>query len=81
VAAYKTLNAIAQNIAELLIVDVLIPTYNESNEIICTTITAATQMENSQDRLRVHICDDGGTLYKNAVSPIQWQRPGCAIIS
>jgi cellulose synthase (UDP-forming) len=55
-----------KNIAELPIVDVLIPTYNESNEIIRTTITAATQMEYPRDRLRVHICDDEGTLYKRS---------------
>lgn len=56
------------NIAELPIVDVLVPTYNESTEIIRTTITAATQMEYPQDRLRVHICDDGGTLHKRSQS-------------
>ncbi len=55
-----------KNITDLPIVDVLIPTYNESNEIIRTTVTAATQMEYPKGRLRIHICDDGGTLYKRS---------------
>lgn len=57
-----------ENITDLPIVDVLIPTYNESDEIIRTTVTAATQMEYPQNRLRIHICDDGGTLYKRSQS-------------
>ncbi|MCX7183806.1 MAG: UDP-forming cellulose synthase catalytic subunit [Nitrosospira sp.] len=51
---------------DLPTVDVLIPTYNESDDIIRITVIAATQMEYPKDRLRIHICDDGGTLSKRA---------------
>ena len=57
-----------KNSSDLPIVDVLIPTYNESSKIIRTTVTAATQMEYPQDRLRVYICDDGSTLSKRSQS-------------
>ena len=49
---------------DLPVVDVFIATYNESDDIIRITAIAATQMEYPQDRLRIHICDDGGTLNK-----------------
>ena len=51
---------------DLPTVDVLIPTYNESDDIIRITVTAAMQMEYPKDRLRIHICDDGGTLNKRS---------------
>ncbi|TSA48768.1 MAG: cellulose synthase catalytic subunit (UDP-forming) [Nitrosomonadales bacterium] len=51
---------------DLPVVDVFIPTYNESDDIIRITVIAATQMEYPKDRLRIHICDDGGTLSKRA---------------
>jgi cellulose synthase (UDP-forming) len=45
-------------------VDVLVPTYNESDEIIRVTVIAALQIDYPRDKLRVHICDDGGTFAK-----------------
>ena len=53
---------------DLPTVDVFIPTYNESDDIIRITVIAATQMEYPKDRLRIHICDDGGTLNKRGQS-------------
>lgn len=49
---------------DLPTVDVFIPTYNEPDDIIRITVIAATQMEYPKDKLRIHICDDGGTLNK-----------------
>jgi len=63
--------------SDLPTVDVLIPTYNESDDIIRITVIAATQMEYPKDRLRIHICDDGGTLNKRSQpSSMQeaWER-------
>lgn len=45
-------------------VDVLIPTYNEPDDIIRTTVTAAMQLDYPREKLRVHILDDGSTLSK-----------------
>jgi len=45
-------------------VDVFIPTYNESPEIVRVTAIAATQLEYPRDKLRIYLCDDGGTLNK-----------------
>lgn len=43
-------------------VDVFIPTYTESTDIVKITTVAATQMNYPKDKLRVHILDDGGTI-------------------
>lgn len=45
-------------------VDVFIPTYNEPEDIIRITVTAATQLDYPKEKLRVFILDDGGTLAK-----------------
>ncbi|MFZ5806763.1 MAG: UDP-forming cellulose synthase catalytic subunit [Verrucomicrobiota bacterium] len=42
-------------------VDVLIPSYNESQEIIETTLIAAAQIDYPREKLQVYLCDDGGT--------------------
>lgn len=58
-------------------VDVLIPTYNESDDIIRTTAIAATQIGYPRDKLRIYICDDGGTCNKrNHPETMQeaWER-------
>ncbi len=47
-------------------VDVFIPTYNESDEIIRVTAIAATQINYPKDKLRIWILDDGGTAQKRA---------------
>lgn len=58
----------------LPVVDVFIPTYNESDDIIRITVIAATQMEYPKDRLRIHICDDGGTLNKRGQADSAQER-------
>lgn len=45
-------------------VDVFIATYNEPDDIIRITATAATQMDYPKEKLRVYIIDDGGTEAK-----------------
>jgi cellulose synthase catalytic subunit (UDP-forming) len=47
-------------------VDIFIPTYSEDPEIVRLTTLAATQVDYPRDKLRIHICDDGGTLAKRA---------------
>lgn len=49
---------------EMPTVDVYIPTYNESPEILEVTVMASIQMRYPKDKLRVYICDDGGTDQK-----------------
>ena len=41
------------------IIDVMIPTYNESLSVVRTTILAAKSMDWPADKLRVHLLDDG----------------------
>ncbi len=45
-------------------VDVMVPTYNESAELIETTLIAARQMSYPAGKLRVFLLDDGGTEQK-----------------
>jgi len=45
-------------------VDVFIPTYNESPEIVETTAAACTQLIYPQEKLNIFILDDGGTNQK-----------------
>lgn len=47
-------------------VDVLIPTYDEEPELLEITVLAATQIRYPRERLRVYLCDDGGTLQKRS---------------
>ena len=42
-------------------VDVLIPTYNESTDILEKTLIAALAIRYPKEHLRVYLCDDGGT--------------------
>ncbi|SMC95947.1 cellulose synthase (UDP-forming) [Fulvimarina manganoxydans] len=42
-------------------VDVFVPSYNESSDILALTLSAAKGMDYPADRLRVHLLDDGGT--------------------
>ncbi|MCX7628190.1 MAG: UDP-forming cellulose synthase catalytic subunit [Methylophilaceae bacterium] len=60
-------------------VDVLIPTYNEDEDIIRITAIAATQMDYPKEKLRVYICDDGGTVEKRTqqdsrAAAAAWER-------
>ncbi len=43
------------------VVDILIPTYTESEDIVKLTVTAATQIDYPRDKLNIYILDDGGT--------------------
>jgi cellulose synthase (UDP-forming) len=53
-------------------VDVFIPTYNESVEMLEVTVQAAMQMRYPKDRLKVYLLDDGGTQEKlNSPDPAQ----------
>ncbi|MBK9081490.1 MAG: UDP-forming cellulose synthase catalytic subunit [Rhizobiales bacterium] len=45
-------------------VDVFIPTYNEDEYILATTIAAAKSMLYPKEKLKVWLCDDGGTDQK-----------------
>lgn len=45
-------------------VDILIPTYNESADILDVTLRAAKQLNYPPEKLHVHLLDDGGTLQK-----------------
>jgi cellulose synthase (UDP-forming) len=42
-------------------VDVFIPTFNESPELVEITVTAASQMTYPREKLKVYLLDDGGT--------------------
>jgi cellulose synthase (UDP-forming) len=42
-------------------VDVLVPSYNEEPAVLETTIIAALQINYPKDKLKVYLCDDGGT--------------------
>lgn len=45
-------------------VDVLIPTYNEPEDIVRITVTAAMQIDYPRDKIRVYLLDDGATQAK-----------------
>jgi cellulose synthase (UDP-forming) len=54
----------------LPVVDVFIPTYNEDEDILATTIAAAKSMDYPREKLNVWLLDDGGTDQKcNDPSP------------
>lgn len=58
-------------------VDVFIPTYDESFDIIRTTTIAALNIDYPNDRLAVHILDDGATLAKRNdpnTAQAAWER-------
>jgi cellulose synthase (UDP-forming) len=50
--------------ALLPVVDVLIPTYNEEQYILATTLSAVMSMDYPKDKLNVWLLDDGGTDQK-----------------
>ncbi|MEF2554075.1 UDP-forming cellulose synthase catalytic subunit [Aurantimonas sp. A2-1-M11] len=46
---------------ELPSVDVFVPSYNESSDILALTLAAAKALDYPQNKLRVYLLDDGGT--------------------
>lgn len=61
-------------------VDVFIPTYSESEDIVRLTALAATQIDYPREKVRVYILDDGGTLARRndpAKSDEAWRRRYC----
>lgn len=58
-------------------VDIFIPTYNEPDEIIRITATAAAQIEYPRGKVKVYLIDDGGTLAKRnhpERGMVAWER-------
>ncbi len=58
-------------------VDILIPTYNESDDIVRLTATAASQIDYPREKVNIYILDDGGTLQKRGnpeTSQAAWDR-------
>ncbi len=52
-------------------VDVYVPSYDESADLVAATLAAATTMDWPADKLRVHLLDDGGTVQKrSAADPV-----------
>lgn len=45
-------------------IDIYIPTFDESPDLVGPTLIAATQMRYPRDKLHVYLLDDGGTLQK-----------------
>lgn len=45
-------------------VDVMVPSYNEAQDILEVTLMAAAQMRYPEGRMNVYLCDDGGTVQK-----------------
>lgn len=57
---------------DLPVVDVFIPTYNEDEYILATTMAAALSMDYPKDKLHVWLLDDGGTDQKcNDKDPVK----------
>lgn len=57
---------------DLPVVDVFIPTYNEDEYILATTMAAALSMDYPKDKLKVWLLDDGGTDQKcNDKDPVK----------
>lgn len=52
-------------------VDVFVPSYNESADLVAATLAAATTMDYPADKLKVWLLDDGGTVQKrNSDDPV-----------
>ncbi|WP_054773779.1 glycosyltransferase family 2 protein [Methylogaea oryzae] len=58
-------------------IDIFIPTYNEPEDIVRVTATAATQIDYPKDKLKIYILDDGGTEQRRSHlvhGAAAWQR-------
>jgi cellulose synthase (UDP-forming) len=56
---------------ELPSVDVFVPSYNESGELLARTLAAAKGMDYPPDKLHVYLLDDGGTEQKRNAQNIE----------
>jgi len=56
--------ALPEDASLLPTVDIFIPTYNEPDDIIRITATAATQVEYPKEKVNIYLLDDGGTIAK-----------------
>lgn len=66
-----------ENPDELPTVDILIPTYNEDEELLELTLLAATQIQYPKHRFKVYLCDDGGSVQRRNrpdISEQSWAR-------
>ena len=52
------------SVAELPTIDLLVPSYNESEELLEITIRAAFMLDYPKEKLSIHLLDDGGTDQK-----------------
>ncbi len=74
---YRKPMPLPNNPSSLPMVDIFIPTYNESEEIVRLTATAATQIDYPKEKISIHILDDGGTIAKRnnpETSDSAWKR-------
>lgn len=58
-------------------VDIFIPTYNEPEDIVRVTVTACTQIDYPEKKMRIYILDDGATIAKRnnpKTSNMAWER-------
>ncbi len=65
-----TLQSIDLTDPDLPVVDVLIPTYNEPEQMVAITASACTLFDYPREKLNIYILDDGGTIQKrNSTDP------------
>jgi cellulose synthase (UDP-forming) len=61
---HRPIESVDLNSPELPTVDVLIPTYNEPEQMVAITASACTLFDYPKDKVNIYILDDGGTLQK-----------------
>ena len=61
---YRPVEPVDLHDPDLPVVDVLIPTYNEPEQMVAITASACTLFDYPRDRLNIFLLDDGGTVQK-----------------
>ena len=61
---YRPVQPVDLTDSNLPVVDVLIPTYNEPEQMVAVTASACTLFNYPKDKLNIYILDDGGTIEK-----------------
>ncbi len=61
---HRSIIPLPEDTAKWPSVDVLIPTYNESEELLEITLLGALHLDYPRDKLNIYLLDDGGTLAK-----------------